>query len=63
MKTSITPQEAIANAGTIAELARVLNVSRQVVQNWKKRGQVPPASVLKLMETRPEWFKQKGKKS
>ncbi len=63
MKTSITPQEAISKAGTVADLARLLNVSRQVVHNWQKRGQVPAASIIRLMEARPEWFKEKGKKT
>jgi predicted site-specific integrase-resolvase len=37
----MTPKQAIAHWTNQATLAKVLGVSRQVVNNWKKRGHIP----------------------
>jgi DNA-binding transcriptional regulator YdaS (Cro superfamily) len=60
MQTTITPKEAVSRAGKAADLARLLGYSPARVGNWVARGSIPPESILKLMQLRPEWFK-KGK--
>jgi predicted transcriptional regulator len=47
-------KEAIANAGSKANLARLLGVSRAAVTHWKK---LPNGRLYQLQVTQPEWFK------
>ena len=58
MNTRITPTEAIAKAGSVGALAKILDVTYQAVQQYKLKGVIPPIRVLQLMELRPEWFKE-----
>lgn len=46
----MTPKQAISHWTNQATLAKVLGVSRQVVNNWKKRGKIPLAKQLELAE-------------
>jgi hypothetical protein len=46
--------QAIKLAGTSAELARLLGVSRAAISQWPET--VPPLRVYQLKELRPEWF-------
>ena len=48
-------QTAIKRAGSISELARILGIKRQAVQQWGES--VPELRRYKLMEKRPDWFK------
>lgn len=48
-------QIAIAKAGSISALARILGVSRQAVQQMQVNG-LTQARVDQLRELRPEWF-------
>ena len=41
-----TLDKAIDHFGSKAELARAMNTSNQNVQNWMKRGTIPPANAL-----------------
>ena len=41
-------------------LARLLGVSRQAVQQYRK-AEIPAARRIQLMGLRPEWFKEKTK--
>lgn len=50
MKTKL----AIKRAGSGAELARILGVTRQALTIWKPN--LPPLRVYQLKERRPEWF-------
>jgi len=49
----MTKQEAIEKAGSQAELARILGVTRGAVFLWKK---IPPLRIYQLKELRPYWF-------
>lgn len=46
----MTPKQAIAHWSNQTTLARVLGVTRQAVQNWKKRGRIPLRVQLTLHE-------------
>lgn len=49
MQEQPTPLErAIETAGSLKDLADRLNVTPQVVVNWRKRGNVPPDRVLAI---------------
>ncbi len=48
-------QEAIQKAGSAAELAKLLGITRQAISLWG--DQVPMARVWQLKALRPEWFK------
>lgn len=50
-------KDAIKLAGSAAELARVLGISRQAVSRW--RGKLPPLQVYRLRELKPRWFRKK----
>jgi len=56
MKTQI----AIKKAGSGAELARILGVTRQALTIWKPN--LPQLRVYQLKERRPEWFAAKEPK-
>jgi hypothetical protein len=45
---------AIGKAGSKANLARLLGVSRAAVTHWKK---LPNGRLYQLQVTQPEWFK------
>jgi biotin operon repressor len=49
----MTKQEAIEKAGSQAELARILGVSRGAVFHWKH---IPLLRIYQLKEKKPEWF-------
>lgn len=55
----LNAQQAVDKAGSIMALARILEVTRQAVQQYVKRGVLPAKRVLQLMELRPEWFKKR----
>ena len=55
---SMKTQTAIQLAGTSAELARILGLSRAAVCQWPE--DVPPLRVYQLRERRPDWFKPSG---
>ena len=57
MNTSLTIESAIEKAGSVMALARLLGVSRQAVQQYRKKG-LPASRCLQLMSDRPEWFKR-----
>ena len=40
-----------------AEVARLLNVTRQSICNWPKDGNVPPLQAYRLQQIKPEVFK------
>jgi predicted transcriptional regulator len=56
---SMNANEAIQKAGSVSGLARILGVTRQAVQQYRKTG-IPGRRELELMALRPEWFR-KGK--
>jgi len=47
---SMTPRQAIAHWTNQATLARVLGVTPQVVNNWKRRSRIPLAQQIELHE-------------
>jgi hypothetical protein len=47
-------QNAIAQAGSTAKLARLRGVSRAAVTHWKK---LPNGRLYQLQVMQPEWFK------
>jgi hypothetical protein len=51
--------EAIKRAGSGAELARLLGIKRQAVDNWP--NQIPPMRVYQLKVLRPQWFRKASK--
>lgn len=51
-------ETAITLAGTSAELARILGLSRAAISQWP--DDVPPLRVYQLREKRPEWFTPTG---
>lgn len=54
-------ETAIQLAGTSAELARVLGLSRAAISQWP--DDVPPLRVYQLREMKPEWFAQEPEKA
>lgn len=48
--------EAIKLAGSGAELARLLGINRQAVDNWPD-DTIPALRIYQLKELRPKWFK------
>lgn len=46
---------AIARAGSVMALARILGVRRQAVQQYRKNG-LPADRLEQLRGLRPEWF-------
>lgn len=46
---------ALQKAGSVSALARILNVTRQAVQQFRRVG-LPEKQVEKLKQLRPEWF-------
>lgn len=46
---------AIKKAGSVCALARILGVTRQAVQQYRRSG-LPDARVDQLRLARPEWF-------
>lgn len=53
----MTKQEAINLAGSAAELANVLGISRQAVCQWPGDS-IPPLQVYRLRERKPRWFRK-----
>ena len=51
-------QTAIQLAGSKAELARLLGVSRAAVTQYRER--LPKKRIAKLRELKPEWFEAQG---
>jgi len=49
----MTKEQLIKLAGSQAELARLLKISRAAVCNWKE---IPKLRVYQLRVLRPEWF-------
>ena len=49
----ITKEEAIKFAGSAAELARILGITRGAVSQWKE---VPQARIWQMQSLHPEWF-------
>ena len=49
----MTKEEAIKLAGSQAELARILGVTRGAVNQWVR---MPKGRVYQLMVIKPEWF-------
>jgi hypothetical protein len=47
-------QTAIKRAGSKAELARILGLTRQAVHGWRR---IPPLRLYQLRELRPKWFR------
>ena len=54
----MTKKQAIKRAGSASELARILGVSRQSVNQWPGT-QLPELMAYRLKDARPEWFKPK----
>ena len=50
----MTKEDAIKLAGSPSELARLLECSRQAVNNWVK---LPQGRLWQLRVLRPEWFR------
>jgi len=50
-------ETAVANAGTMANLARILSVTPSAVWQWRymKKG-LPELQRYRLKEIKPEWF-------
>ena len=48
-------EEAIAEAGSVAELARMIGISKQAVAKWHRLGQIPPARVLRCRARYAAW--------
>lgn len=53
-------ETAIQLAGSSAELARILGLSRAAISQWPE--DVPLLRVYQLREKKPEWFTQESKK-
>ncbi len=53
-------ETAIQLAGSSAELARILGLSRAAISQWPE--DVPLLRVYQLREKKPEWFAQESKK-
>jgi DNA-binding transcriptional regulator YdaS (Cro superfamily) len=49
----LTKEKAIELAGSQADLARLLGVTRSAVWQWKE---IPQGRIYQLMVLRPEWF-------
>jgi len=56
------PTTAIKHAGSINALAQICECSRQVVQHWKRKGEIPDVRLAFLREKRPQWFKKVASK-
>jgi DNA-binding transcriptional regulator Cro len=50
----MTKEKAIKLAGSVIKLAKLLDIERQAIYNWKK---IPPLRVYQLKELKPEWFR------
>jgi DNA-binding transcriptional regulator YdaS (Cro superfamily) len=50
----MTKQQLIQLAGSQAELARLLNISRSAVCQWNNR--IPELQYRRLKDLRPDWF-------
>ena len=51
--TRMTKQQLVQLAGSQSELAKLLNVSRSAVCQWKA---VPELRLRQLKDLRPQWF-------
>jgi DNA-binding transcriptional regulator YdaS (Cro superfamily) len=49
-------QQAIKLAGSAQALAKLLGITHQAVYAWGSK--IPPLQVYRLMDVRPEWFRQ-----
>jgi hypothetical protein len=47
---------AIKKAGSAANLARLLGISKQAVSKWGQ--ELPPLQVYRLKELKPRWFRK-----
>lgn len=54
----MTKAEAIQNARTIYQLAKLLGIKPQSIDKWKD-GPIPQLREYQLREKRPEWFATK----
>jgi len=50
----MTTQQAIQLAGSQAELAKLLKISRSAVCQWNNR--IPELRMRQLKDLRPQWF-------
>lgn len=57
----MTKADAIQKAGSIANLARILEITTNAISNWKE-GAIPPAREWQLKALRPEWFAEQKTK-
>lgn len=55
----MNPTEAIKRAGSVSALARILDVPRQSIQQYRNRGSFPADRLAELRARRPEWFASK----
>jgi len=46
--------EAIQKAGSVTNLAKLLNISQAAISMWGEN--IPPARVWQLKVLKPEWF-------
>ena len=53
----IYKSKAIKYAGSKAELARILGITRQAITHWPDRKPIPQRHALKLGKENPEVFK------
>jgi len=51
--TAMTKQQLVQLAGSQSELARLLNINRAAVCQWKA---VPELRLRQLKDLRPQWF-------
>jgi len=56
----MNPTEAIKRAGSVSALARILDVPRQSIQQYRARGSFPSARINELKAARPEWFAKRS---
>lgn len=54
-----TPKQAADSAGSVSALAKVFDppVTRQAVQGWLHREEIPGDRLWELLRLRPQWFK------
>jgi DNA-binding transcriptional regulator YdaS (Cro superfamily) len=52
--------DAIAKAGSITQLARLLGISHQAVSKWGDK--MPLLQVYRLREIKPRWFRKAASK-
>jgi DNA-binding transcriptional regulator YdaS (Cro superfamily) len=50
----MTKQQLIQLAGSKSELARILNINRAAISQWKE--QIPELRLRQLRDLRPDWF-------